>query len=253
MIKLLTIGNSFSQDPHSYLHAILDADGIENEIVNLFIGGCSLETHSNNIKINAPAYDYELNGGRVKQGVSSVEVLKSQKWDIVTTQQVSQCSGLAASYIPYLAEVTDFIKENAPDAKHYIQETWSYETDSTHGGFKFYDCNQKEMFRRICDCNEMASKLTGFSVIPTGEVIQYVRENIPEFDYQNGGKSLNRDGFHLSLLYGRYLAGLVWYKTVFGGDPEKNAFVPHRDGEETDERLIALLKKAVNQYFEKEQ
>ena len=42
-MKLLSIGNSFSQDAHNKLHALAKANGVTLETVNLYIGGCSLE------------------------------------------------------------------------------------------------------------------------------------------------------------------------------------------------------------------
>ena len=43
MIRILAIGNSFSEDATYYLHQILEAAGVENLVVNLFIGGCQRE------------------------------------------------------------------------------------------------------------------------------------------------------------------------------------------------------------------
>ncbi|MBQ7726439.1 MAG: DUF4886 domain-containing protein, partial [Clostridia bacterium] len=42
-MKVLSIGNSFSQDAQRYLHGIARADHTEMRAVNLYIGGCSLE------------------------------------------------------------------------------------------------------------------------------------------------------------------------------------------------------------------
>ena len=64
---------------------------------------------------------------------------------------------------------------------------------------------------------------------------------MPEFDPEKGGVSLYRDGFHLSLDYGRYLAGLVWFKFFTGEDCKKVTYKP--DG--TDEKLTELLKNIV--------
>ena len=39
-MKILAIGNSFSQDATAYLHRMAEAGGMETKIVNLFIPGC---------------------------------------------------------------------------------------------------------------------------------------------------------------------------------------------------------------------
>ena len=60
--KLLAIGNSFSQDATHYLHQIAAADQMDLKVGNLYIGGCSLERHWENIQNEAEEYLYEENG-----------------------------------------------------------------------------------------------------------------------------------------------------------------------------------------------
>ena len=62
-MKILSIGNSFSQDAHRWLHSIAKADNYELDTVNLYIGGCSLETHWFNYVNDIPGYDMEGNNG----------------------------------------------------------------------------------------------------------------------------------------------------------------------------------------------
>ncbi len=54
-MKILAIGNSFSQDATRYLQDIAASAGEELFVRNLYIGGCSLEMHSKNIAENANA------------------------------------------------------------------------------------------------------------------------------------------------------------------------------------------------------
>ena len=42
-MKVLAIGNSFSNDAMRYLHGIAKADGVDMKTVNLFIGGCRFQ------------------------------------------------------------------------------------------------------------------------------------------------------------------------------------------------------------------
>ena len=52
-LKILAIGNSFSDDALWLLPDILKSLGINNfRISNLYIGGCVLSTHATNIKEN---------------------------------------------------------------------------------------------------------------------------------------------------------------------------------------------------------
>ena len=42
MLKVLSIGNSFSQDAQKWLHQLAAENGVELQAVNLYIGGCTL-------------------------------------------------------------------------------------------------------------------------------------------------------------------------------------------------------------------
>ena len=223
-MKLLSIGNSFSQDAQEWLHEIAVANGVELETTNLMIGGCSLETHWNNMNSGEAAYYLEQNAKNMERMISLQEALAMDAWDVITVQQASHYSGQPQTYVPYITELVAFVREKCPNAKIYFHQTWAYEIDSDHGGFVTYNRDQKEMYRRICDCAAMACRLIGADVLPSGPVVQYLRENAPVFDYKNGGMSLNRDGFHLSWEYGRYAAAATWYKVLTGNIPAVNAF-----------------------------
>ena len=127
MINILAIGNSFSQDATHYLHQIAEADGIETKVVNLFIGGCSLERHWENIESGAEEYMYEENGRSTETKVSIQAALEMEKWDYIVTQQASHDSGLAETYHPYIENIAAYLKEHAPQAELLIQQTWAYE------------------------------------------------------------------------------------------------------------------------------
>ena len=215
-MKALSIGNSFSQDAHKWLHKLAENNGLDLETVNLYIGGCSLETHWKNAKENNAHYEFELNGNYTGRKISINEALQLEKWDIITVQQVSGLSGLYETYEPYLSALLSVIKAAQSDAKVYFHQTWAYERDSNHADFVRYDNNQATMFDCIKKASEKAAKSIGAELIPTGKVIQILRETVSEFDYKNGGISLCRDGFHLSFDYGRFAAAAVWLYTLSG-------------------------------------
>lgn len=242
MIRVLSIGNSFSQDAHAWLEKMATSVGIELEAVNLYIGGCSLEKHCECIKTGDPEYDYELNGSKIRKA-SINDVLKKEKWSIITLQQGSAQSGQPFTYVPYLNELTNFVRKYQPEAKIYIFETWAYELDATHPSFPVYHKNQQEMYVRLRDSYRMACLLINAPVIPVGDVIQQLREHSKAFDYKNGGLSLNRDGFHLDELYGRYAASLTFIGKLFGVDVRTIPFIPMLEGRKTDERLIDIIRQ----------
>lgn len=244
-LKLLCIGNSFSHDACKYLHDIAASDGVNTKIVNLFIGGCPLEKHSNNLKTNESEYDYELNGSTGIKKISIKDALCSDDWDFVVTQQASPESGKADTYYPYLTSVLDAIRKYAKNAKIFLHETWAYEIDSTHGAFPDYDKSQQKMYECLKNAYYSASEKEDLPLIISGDIIQYVR-SLPEFDYANGGQTLCRDGFHMHEIFGRYLVGAVFYETVFGKSIKDNNFVPPTATND-DKKLLEIIKKAVHE------
>ncbi len=219
-LKILSIGNSFSQDAHRWLHALAQCQGLRVETVNLFIGGCSLQTHWDNASCDRAAYDLERNGGEKEDTVSIRQALTMADWDVVTFQQASPFSGLRETYEPYLSGLANLVRQECPDAKLYFHQTWAYETDFQFEGFAAYDNDQSKMFCMIQKASRQAAETIGASLLPVGEVIQWLRENTSEFDYKNGGRSLCRDGFHLTLDYGRVAAAATWMAVLTGHLPQ---------------------------------
>lgn len=244
-MKLLSIGNSFSQDAHKWLYEVCKSAGKDIYNANLYYGGCSLYGHWNFYINDQAEYDYEIKGEAVRK-ISLKEALSAEKWDVITFQQVSGHSGIYDKYQPYLNDLYREVKAACPDALFLIQKTWAYETDCTLGGFADYDNDQRKMYECLCDAYNKASESIGAELIPTGDVIQYLRDNTAEFDYKNGGLSLNRDGFHLSYNYGRYAAALTWYCKLFDGKATDVDFVPNWNGEVVDEKIIDTIKNAVD-------
>ncbi|MEI6602939.1 MAG: DUF4886 domain-containing protein [Clostridia bacterium] len=254
MIKILSVGNSFAQDAQKYVPAIAAADGIEIMTGNLFIGGCSLETHWRHAKADAKEYWYHVNDNFVKMAAIQ-EVLMEEDWDYVTFQQSSGLSGIAKSYQPFLNKLSKYVKTLSPQSTQLIHQTWAYEIDSTHGDFLNYDCDQKKMFDGILLAYEKAALAIGENdtpagVIPCGVAIQLARSQ-PLFDYANGGVSLCRDGFHAHFTLGRYLLGAVWYEFLTGHSILENSYVPF-DPEfpyEISAEELAVLKKCAHDSY----
>lgn len=145
------------------------------------------------------------------------------------------------TYEPYLSSLVSVVREAQPDAKLYFHQTWAYEIDANHGGFANYNNNQTEMYHRIKDTSEKAAKSICAELIPTGTVIQALRETVPEFDYKNGGLSLCRDGFHLSWDYDRFAAAATWLHTITGKKNNASYF------EDFNPELLKKIIYAVNE------
>ena len=214
MMNILAIGNSFSQDATTYLHQLAKADGEDITVINLYIGGCSLERHYKNIIADAPEYDLQFNGVSTKVKVSIRQVLISRKWDIIVTQQCSPECTVYGSYQPYLNKLAEYIRFYAPTAELVIQQTWAYERDSARLNTMMGYSDPEFMYRDLKDAYDKAAKAVGARLIPCGEAfIRLARRGIKH----------HRDSFHATYGLGRYTLALVWYETLLGKPAIGNA------------------------------
>lgn len=225
-IRILAVGNSFSVDAmETHLFWMLEAAGY-NDIVlgNLYIGGCSLDTHYNNVKSDANAYEFRVTTDgfwSYQKNVSASTAFDYADWDVVTIQQVSSDSGRPATF-GHLNELAQMVKEKAQPKKLLWHMTWAYQQDSTHHAFAYYDKDQMTMYNAIA--STLTEKVLGNSlidgVIPCGTAVQNMRTSPL-------GDVLTSDGHHLENRLGDYLASLTWYAVITGENP---AGVGHRPG-----------------------
>ena len=241
MKKILAIGNSFSEDATRYIHQIAESAGEECLVVNLYIGGCPLWYHADNIVTNKQEYRYERNGEITQRLVSIAEAMAEEDWDVITIQQASGLSGKLDSFTPFADELLAYIRKNKPDAKIYFHQTWAYPDGSKHSDFNKYDYSQKKMYEQIVSASRTYASSRNIGIILSGEVIESLRK-LKEFTPAKKGIDLCRDGFHLNLIYGRYAAGATWFATIFG--EKEFSYVP--DGGNAE--LCAIIRAAA---FEK--
>lgn len=227
VVRILAVGNSFSQDAiEQNLHELAAAEEIPTVIGNLYIGGCPLERHVNNARENRAAYAYRkigLDGRKVERKRTSLEeALADEVWDYITLQQASPFSGQYDTYMASMPELIDYVRAHAPGATLLIHQTWAYAPNSTHKGFAAYGNDQMTMYRAIVDAVRKAARKTGIRrVIPAGTAIQNARTSVL-------GDDLTRDGYHLDLLTGRYIAACAWFETLFGRSVVGNAYRPQK-------------------------
>ena len=246
MTHILAIGNSFSRDATAYLANVCENLGISVHVVNLYIGGCSLEQHWSNIEKDAVAYQFQENGVVTDRYVSISEILKSKPWDYIVTQQSSHDSGWLDTYEPFAGLIFDYLKKEVPGAKICMQQTWAYEINSDHGCFIRYNRNQEEMYNRsMANYHAIADKY-GVQLIPCGDVIQNIRKH-PEFNVADGGMSICRDGFHMHFLYGRFALACTWAKELLNANISDCTYIPSccETEEELDLNLLSIVKHEV--------
>ncbi len=248
-MEILSIGNSFTEDPHQWLHDMAESAGYDLVCHNIAIGGCSLERHWECFESDKPDYFYELNA-KYLRNISIKEALTMQKYDVVTLQQASHFSFQKETYLPYLEDLYNEVKKAQPDAKIYIQQTWAYQDGYDRDVFvQDFQSSSEKMYEAVVDTYNYAANLIKCPLIKTGDFIQYLRRNLPEFNSKDG-INITRDGFHLSFTYGRFAAGLMWYATLLGGDIDKVNVIPvDPDGVAADKEIIEKIKTAAKQFL----
>lgn len=227
IVKILAIGNSFSDDAvEHYLYGLSKAGGKTVIIGNLYIGGAPLEKHYNNARADSAAYSYrkiDTNGEKTTSKNTSIAVaLIDEDWDYISFQQVSSLSGKFETFEEHLPFVFNYVKERAtnPEVKFLLHQTWAYAQNSKHKGFANYDNDQMTMYKAIVRTYERAKDLVDIDiVVPAGTAIQNARTS-------SIGDHFTRDGYHLDLNIGRYTASCAWYEAIFRENVVGNTYKP---------------------------
>ena len=218
-LRILAIGNSFSDDGTEYLPALLENLNVENvEVARLYVGGCTLEQHVNFYDNSEAAYKFYHSKAGENKWVENPEKVTMQyalamgEWDIITIQQASGFSGMYDSYTPYLGRLIEAVKKAQPQAELVWHMTWSYSSDSNHKHYKHYDNDQQQMNSAIDNC--LHTLLAEFDeierIVPSGTAVKSLRKSA----INNYPKDLTRDGFHMGHGAGRYALACTWYETL---------------------------------------
>lgn len=226
VVKILTIGNSFSEDAvEHHLYGLAKATGKKIVIGNMYIGGAQLSLHQSNASTNNASYSYRkisLDGTRVVRGATSIlTALEDEDWDYISFQQASDFSGKYETFttpLPYLMNYTKEIATN-PDVQYVLHQTWAYAQNSTHPAFPSYGSNQMTMYEAIVQTYIRAAELVDIDlVVPSGTGIQNGRTSFI-------GDNFNSDGYHLNTI-GRYTASCTWYEKLFEESVINNTYAP---------------------------
>lgn len=262
-ISILAIGNSFSIDGMQYLYNVLAKLGYTDiHLGNLYISGCTLETHAGNITGNKAAYTYYTNstGDWVKTtDYSSITALKSRKWDYITVQQASKHSGKPDTYEPYLTTVMNEVKTDCPKARRGWHMTWAYKGDYSSTNFAIYGNNQMTMYNAIVSTvqSTILTRSDIDFVIPVGTAIQNLRtsfigDHLSRNDTNPVPSGSESDGTHLSYDLGRLTAAMMWARQITGKSVMGIKYVP-TGYTVSDEQFLAIwdaVEKAYQKPYE---
>ena len=255
-VRLLTVGNSFSQNATRQLGNLVTNAGhvlIHQPIV---VGGASLELHWG----RAAAFEKDATSTNGLYGKQSLKQhLVAQPWDFATIQQASIKSHDTTTYRPFAKQLHDYIKQHAPKTEVLMHQTWAYRVDdprfSVAAPKAGEPATQADMYRMLTSAYTTIAAELGIRRLPVGDAF-YLADTDPKWGYQKDAKydfknkaqtalpdqthslhvgwrmtkgkdgktGLGMDGHHANMA-GEYLGACVWYEVLFGESVVGNSFV----------------------------
>ena len=189
-LKVLMIGNSFSDSTGVYLPKIVKDSGHKLELTSAYIGGCSLEQHSRNLAAaeKDPSFSpyritvwnsEEPDKPQVRKGNVN-ELLTQNRYDVITVQQGGSRAPFRETFHPHLEHLLSSVREKQSKAEIVFQQTWSYRIDDRrfkpHPNPKF-NFDRNEMYERIRDVYRELASAYKMRVIPVGTAVQCFRKH----------------------------------------------------------------------------
>ena len=232
VLKVLSIGNSFSNNALTYFYEIAKSAGYDEVVLGVaYIGGCTLQTHMSQYNGNKTGYEYRKNttgAWVVSPSYDLKSIIKDERWDYITLQQGSTASGQADTFEPYLEQLIKVVNDNKTNSKAKIlwHTTWTftsaYKRDTQYE--TLYNKDQMKMYNAIINAfnSKVKPYITSGAIeyeIPAGTAIQNAREAY-------GDESLfSSDGLHLNNT-GNYIAGLTWFEKITGKSIDTVTYIP---------------------------
>lgn len=245
-LNVLTVGNSFSICLERYFPDVVrSVPGCDVHLETIYIGGCSLERHWNNIATEEA--DPEK---RHFKEFTYRQKFESRDWDVVSIQQSSPLSWKPESFFPFAEDLTNYIRKYAPNAEVVIQQTWAYRSDEKR--LENWKIDQKTMFEKLTDAYSQAADRLALRVVPMGLAVQKARETQAQPETADQATSFcGPDAYHLNRR-GEYLQACVWFAILFERPATDVTFVPEGFSPEDAKFLREAAQKAVEEYRQTE-
>ena len=219
-LNILMIGNSFADDTIYYAKDIANAYGINLNIYNSYIAGCTVDRHYQNLTSNSGNTEYSMrstneNDWVYNNDMTLTQIINSHTWDIITFQQASAEVGRPSSYSNLSNLVSEVRSLTGASTKNYWYQTWAYDHDymDAFDYFSYFSNDQDAMFAAINTCyqNQVAPLGLFEKTVFAGTAVQNLRSSYM-------GDTFTRDGKHMSSVHGRYLLGLNFISNVLNID-----------------------------------
>ena len=258
-LKVLMVGNSFAWSCRRYLPEVAKSvPGCTLKLEIAHIGGCYFERHMKEYarSMADPKHHPYLN---IEMKWSSLpDLLKKEKWDIISIQQASPMSWRAETYQPWADQLIALIRETNPQAEIIVQETWSYNDGDPriHGTEGTWGITQQGMYDKLAANYRKLAEDNHFRIVPMGLAVQLSRADHPKqlpvmtpefqatFRYPaalpqtedmvgslgwgkeiDGVRKISVDMIHLNR-YGDYMQACLWFAFLFDRKVDEIPFRP---------------------------
>ena len=204
-LRVLAIGNSFTDDATSYLSALVDSSAIDRDRVGVYIlthSGAKFDYWVETIR-NGVSVEAACKAGTVpmRSNGTMAEVI-GQNWDVIVIQQASDVSYKWETF-SVLDEYIPMILSLCPNKNVCLayQMPWSHTPDE-----------MPYVMEWNINCTRRLTETYGIDVIiPIGTAIQIARST-----RLNDPLYLTLDNWHLNRGIGRYIAACCWYESIIG-------------------------------------
>ena len=220
-LKVLDIGNSFTNDATDFLPLIVEASGSDVSNICLYKAIRSSGSFKSWYDVYCDkdtAYTYRIekvfgglsanvSTGRGAKGDGSLfrKLLTDEQWDIIIIQPYYGL-GNGTSREGYLNKFISVIKEHQPNAVigfYIVHSLWDHHKSNKEG-------SSYERWKLVCSSTKSLQEEYGINfIIPYGTAIENLRSSSLNNEYD-----LTRDGLHLAYGLGRYTAACCYYESL---------------------------------------
>ena len=202
-LRVLAIGNSFTNDAMQYMNDMVEASGIDTDricVYSLTEGSSDFDTWVGKDYVYSDFQLMKEAGKAEMKDKGSLEQLLGQNWDVIVIQQSSTLSYDWKSFAS-LKTLEEKLLGNCtnPLVCLAFQLVWSHDKIEM----------PYVLEGNIACCKKMMMRYGIDLIIPTGIAIQNARNT-----RLNDDKYLTRDYWHLNKGIARYIATATWFETI---------------------------------------
>ena len=246
-VKVLMVGNSYAQDTMTYCHEIAASQGVNMVCGVIFYGGCTVEQHSQFIEKNSNVYTYFKNGGTDKNNANFDEILLDEDWDYITIQTGTGNQGLKDTYYPYIQKIIAHIENLVPKAEVGLFQSWyvpqCFEGKGNSRLSKYNDSSTLMYQETNRVTKEVQLEMGLEFIVGSNEMLH--RISLTDICDESALETcFNRDSVGHMNEKGRYMMGMLMFRTITGYSFDKADYLPF--GRSYDEETEGVNQEIIN-------